>query len=149
MKKALIAIAAAATLSFSFSAPVFAAERSNIILAQGWDGDYREAPRPPRGYEMERRDRDWRPDRDRDWRPGRDRPRRDEVMNPRRVARMLESRGYDVGDIDLRRGRYFVRATRPNGRRVMLVVDARSGRILDEQRAGGARRSGFTIEINP
>lgn len=148
MKKAILAIAATATLAIGVSAPVFAAEQPHIILAQGWDDDYyRDAPPPPRVYEMERRDHDWR--RDRDWRD-RDRDRyRDEVMSPRRVARTLERRGYAVGDIDLRRGRYFVRATRPNGRRVILVVDARNGRILDEQRAGGPRRTGLTIEINP
>ncbi|KXF76077.1 hypothetical protein ATN84_14275 [Paramesorhizobium deserti] len=141
MKKAILAIAAAATLAIGISAPAFAAGQSNIILAQGWDDDYyRDAPPPPRHYGgYERRDRDWR-DRDR---------YRDEIMSPRRVARMLERRGYAVGDIDLRRGRYFVRATRPGGRRVLLIVDARNGRILDEQRAGGPRRSGFSIEINP
>jgi hypothetical protein len=152
MKKAILAIAAAATLAVGFSAPAFAGQ-SGIILAQGWDDDYyRDAPPPPPpGYRLERRDRDWRPDdgwrRDRHWR---DRDRYgDEIISPRRVARMLERRGYAVGDIDLRRGRYFVRATRPSGRRVILIVDARNGRILDEQRAGGPRRTGLTIEINP
>ncbi|PRD42728.1 antifreeze protein [Phyllobacterium phragmitis] len=131
MKKAILAITA--TLAIGFSAPVFAAEQPNIIMAQGWNDDYRDTPPPPRGYEMERRDRRY----------------RGEVISPRRVARMLERRSYEVRDVDLRRSRYFVRAIRPNGRRVMLVVNARNGRILDERRAGGSRRSGFSIEINP
>lgn len=132
MKKSILAISAAAMLSFGVSAPA---------LAQGW---YDDAP-PPRPYGQERgyerRDREW----------GRERPRRDDVMGPRQVTRMLERRGYDVGDIDMRRGSYFVKASR-HGRRVILIVDARSGRILDEQRVGGGgrpHRTGFTIEVNP
>ncbi len=58
-------------------------------------------------------------------------------MGPRRIARSLERRGYDVGDMRLNRDTYFVRATRPNGRRVIVMVDAYSGRIVGERRPGG------------
>ncbi|PYE87774.1 antifreeze protein [Phyllobacterium leguminum] len=132
MKKTILAIVAVATLGLG-SAPAF---------AQGW---YDDAPPPPRPYGQERgyerRDRDW----------GRERPRRDDFMGPREVARMLERRGYDVGDVDMRRGSYWVKASR-HGRRMIVIVDARSGRILDEQRVGGGgrpHRTGFTIEVNP
>jgi hypothetical protein len=128
MKKAILAIAAAATLAVGFSAPAF---------AQGW---YDDAPPPPPRWGHERRDQ-----RRDEWGRERFRP-----MGPREVARSLERRGYNVGDIDMRRGTYRVKASR-HGRRVILIVDARSGRILDEQRVGGARpyRTGFTIEVNP
>ncbi|WP_420961008.1 antifreeze protein [Brucella sp. IR073] len=134
MKKAVLAIAAATMLGLGISAPAAPA------FAQGW---YDDAPPPPR-WGHERRDRDWRRDRDRD---SYGRPR---MMGPREIARSLERRGYNVGDIDMRRGTYYVKASR-HGRRLILIVDARDGRILDTQRVGGGRphRTGFTIEVNP
>ena len=99
-------------------------------------------PPPPRGGPRPGwDDRDFQPDRGPDWRPDRgpgfnDDYGRRNTLGPRQVARSLHRRGYDVGDIRRDRGTYFVKATRPNGRRVIVVVDAFSGRIIDERRAG-------------
>ncbi|QND53978.1 antifreeze protein [Phyllobacterium sp. 628] len=77
---------------------------------------------------------------------------RDQV-GPRQVARMLERRGYRVGDVNFERGRYFVRASR-RGMPVLVIV-SRDGDILDTRPMGGRgyrdRRSdnGFSIEIRP
>ena len=81
MKKTVLAIAAAAMLSFGVSAPA---------LPQGWNDD---AP-PPRPYGQERSYE--RQDRGRDW--GRERPRRD-VMGPREVTRMRIQVLSDSGSI--------------------------------------------------
>ena len=90
--------------------------------------------RPPRPSPGPRPGWDGGPDRRPGW--GDDYGRRD-IMSPRRIARSLERRGYDVGDMRLNRDTYFVRATRPNGRRVIVMVDAYSGRIVGERRPGG------------
>lgn len=85
----------------------------------GWDG-------PDRGYDRG-------PGRGPGWGDGYGRP---ETLGPRQISRSLQRRGYDVGDMRRERGAYLVKATRPNGRRVIVVVDAFSGRIIDERRVG-------------
>ncbi|OYR07434.1 PepSY domain-containing protein [Brucella thiophenivorans] len=131
MKKALLAFAALATIATGVATKSYAADNGLLIQAQYYDDDYRPPmPPPPRGGP----------------RPGWDGPNngpgwgggyeRRDTLGPRQVARSLQRRGYDVGDIRRDRGTYFVKATRPNGRRVIVVVDAFSGRIIDERRAG-------------
>jgi len=139
MKKALLAFAALATIATGIATKSYAADNGLLLNAQYYDDDYRPPmPPPPRGGPRPGWDG---PDNGPDWGPGRgpgwsDEGMRRETISPRRVARSLERRGYDVGDIRRDRGAYFVKATRPNGRRVIVVVDAFSGRIIDERRAG-------------
>ncbi|MCX2699099.1 MULTISPECIES: antifreeze protein [Ochrobactrum] len=134
MKKALLAFAALATIATGVATKSYAANNGLLIQTQYYDDDGYRPPMPPRGGPRPGWDG---PDRG----PGRgpgwgDEAMRREIISPRRIARSLERRGYDVGDIRRDRGAYFVKATRPNGRRVIVVVDAFSGRILDERRAG-------------
>lgn|GEM_PF-439089 len=145
MKKAVLTFAALATVATGLATPSLAADNGLRVQVQY----YEDGPRPPRP-DWDGPDRrpgpDGRPDwdgpgrrPDRDGRPG---PRPDwgrerrDILGPRQVARTLQRRGYDVGDIRLERGTYFVRATRPSGRRVIVMVDAFSGRIVGERRAG-------------
>ncbi len=129
MKKAFFAFAALATVAAGVATPTLAADNGLHVQIQYHDDGYRPGWDGP----------DRRPDRRPNW--GDSYVRRD-VMSPRRIARTLERRGYDVGDMRLERDTYFVRATRPSGRRVMLMVDAYSGRIVGERRAG-PRRTDF------
>ncbi|PWL17377.1 antifreeze protein [Falsochrobactrum shanghaiense] len=114
MRKSVLAFAALATIATAYTVPSFAAGHGSVIEIQWHDGH-----------------RDRRPD----W--GNDRRRG--AMGPRQIARSLERRGYAVGDMDRRRDTYRIRATRPRGGRVILTVDAYSGRILDERRVGRGR----------
>lgn len=129
MKKAILAFAALASVGTAIATPTLAADNGLRVQVQYYDDDYR-PPMPPRGGP----DRGWDgPNRG----PGRhDGYGRPDTLGPRQIARSLQRRGYDVGDMRRDRGEYFVKATRPNGRRVIVVVDAFSGRILDERRAG-------------
>ncbi|MGH6762413.1 MAG: PepSY domain-containing protein [Phyllobacterium sp.] len=122
MKKTILAVAAAVTMLAGFTAPSMASDTSPMVLNVdhrdgGWDN----------GRHGDRHYRDHR-------------GHRSEIVSPRRVSSMLRHRGYRVGDIDLRRGRYYVKARNHRGHRVKIVVDARSGRILDVDRAGRDRR---------
>lgn len=161
MKKAVLTFAALATMVTgisSFSAPASAGEQGMVIQVQsqqGWGDDNYQPIRPldrdRRGQNQypgqnpgQYNDRDqpqqgW--DRRNDNRPGWGEPQRwrPEAVSPRRVAIMLERRGYDVRDVRFERSTYFVRAIRPNGRRVMVLVDGRSGRIVGERPMGGPR----------
>ena len=143
MKKAFLAFAALATIATGVATKSYAADNGLLTQAQYYDDDYRPPmPPPPRGgprpgWDGPDNGPDWRPDRG----PGRGPGwgggyQRRDTLGPRQVARSLQRRGYDVGDIRRDRGTYFVKATRPNGRRVIVVVDAFSGRIIDERRAG-------------
>lgn len=123
MKKTILAVAAAVTMMTGFAVPSMASETSPMVLNvdhRGWDdGRYGDRHyRDHRGY-------------------------RHDILSPRRVSSMLRDRGYRVRDIDLRRGRYYVQARNHRGHRVRMVVDARSGRILDVDRAGRDRRDGW------
>ncbi|HCH71058.1 MAG TPA: antifreeze protein [Ochrobactrum sp.] len=131
MKKAVLAFAALATVATGFATPTLAADSGLRVQVQYYDDD---GYRPPRPYPGPRPGWDGGPDRRPGW--GDDYGRRD-IMSPRRIARSLERRGYDVGDMRLNRDTYFVRATRPNGRRVIVMVDSYSGRIVGERRPGG------------
>ncbi|TMV05958.1 PepSY domain-containing protein [Brucella haematophila] len=130
MKKAVLAFAALATVATGFATPSLADSSGLRVQVQYYDNNdgYRprpprpDAPPPPPGY--------GRPDRRPDW------GNRD-TLRPRDVTRMLERRGYAVGDMRRDRDTYMVRATRPNGRRVIVMVDAFSGRIVGERRPGG------------
>lgn len=124
MKKALLAFAALATVAAAGVATPSLADGLRVQVQYYDDGGYR-PPRPGFPAPEGRRP---------NWGDGHV---RGDIMSPRRVARSLERRGYDVGDINLRRDTYYVRATRPNGRRVVVMVDAFSGRIVGERRAGG------------
>lgn len=115
MRKSFLAVTALATLITAFAVPSFAASTGSVVPVQWQDGN-----------------RDRRPN----W--GDDRRRR-AIMAPRQIARTLERRGYSVGDMDRKRDTYRIRASRPNGSRVILRVDAYNGRILDEQRVGRRR----------
>jgi len=138
MKKAILAFAALATIGTAVATPTLAADNGLRVQVQyyddtpppprggprpGWDG-------PDRGYD---RGPDRGPGRGPGWGDGYGRP---EILGPRQISRSLQRRGYDVGDMRRDRGAYLVKATRPNGRRVIVVVDAFSGRIIDERRAG-------------
>ncbi|MBC2887533.1 antifreeze protein [Ochrobactrum sp. CM-21-5] len=125
MRKAVLAFAALATVATGVATPTLAADNGLRVQVQYYDDDGYRPPRHRPGWDG--------PDRRPSWGDGY--VRRD-VMSPRRIARSLERRGYDVGDMRLERGTYFVRATRPSGRRVMLMVDAFNGRIVGERRAG-------------
>ncbi|WP_343315890.1 antifreeze protein [Brucella sp. BE17] len=128
MKKAALAFAVFATTVAGFSIPSYAASAAPLVEVQ-YHG---ERQRPSRDYRPDDRRPGWdRPDRRSDW-------GKRQVISPRGVKRTLERRGYAVGDIRLQRGSYAVRATRPNGRRVIVSVDAYSGRIINERRV--ARR---------
>lgn len=123
MRKSVLAFAALATITTAFAVPSFAASHGAIIEIQ-WHDRHRDHDRRP------------------DWgnrRPHWDRERRRDTMGPRQIVRSLERRGYAVGDMNRRRDTYRVRATRPRGGRVILTVDAYSGRILDERRIGRGR----------
>lgn len=146
MKKAFLAFAALATVATGIATTSHAADNGLRVQVQYYDDDGYRPPMLPRGGPRpgwDGPDRGY--DRGHDRGPGRgpgpgqgwgdDYGRRD-TLGPRQVARSLQRRGYDVGDIRRDRGTYFVRATRPNGRRVIVVVDAFSGRIIDERRAG-------------
>ncbi|MBN9045794.1 MAG: antifreeze protein [Rhizobiales bacterium] len=127
MKKAVLAFAALATAAAGFAAPALAAENGLLMPVQYYDdGGYRpprrDVPPPPPGWGGPAR-------------PGPYWGHRGPV-GPRDVARMLRSRGYLVGDIRRDHGNYFVRATRPDGRPVIVMIDAFSGRILGERRPG-------------
>ncbi|MEL4375001.1 antifreeze protein [Brucella cytisi] len=131
MRKAVLAFAALATVATGIATPTLGADSGLRVQIQYYDDD---GYRPPRSYPGPRPDWDGGQDRRPRW--GDDYGRRD-IMGPRRIARSLERRGYDVGDMRLNRDTYFVRATRPNGRRVIVMVDAYSGRIVGERRPGG------------
>lgn len=128
MKKAVLAFAALATVAIGFATPTLAADSGLRVQIQYHDDD---GYRPPRPYPGPRPGWDGGPDRRPNW------GERD-VMRPRQIGRSLERRGYSVGDMRLERDTYFVRATRPNGRRVIVMVDAYSGRIVGERRPGGS-----------
>jgi len=138
MKKALLAFAALATIGTAVATPTLAADNGLRVQVQYYD-DMPPPPRggprpdwdgPDRGYD---RGPDRGPGRGPGWGDGYGRP---EILGPRQISRSLQRRGYDVGDMRRDRGAYLVKATRPNGRRVIVVVDAFSGRIIDERRAG-------------
>lgn len=135
MKKAVIAFTALTAVAAGIATPTLAADSGLRVQIQYYDDD---GYRPPRPYPGPRPDwdgprRDWDGPR-RGWGNGYGRR---EIMGPRRIARSLERRGYDVGDMRLERDTYFVRATRPSGRRVIVMVDAYSGRIVGERRPRG------------
>ncbi|AEK55510.1 MULTISPECIES: hypothetical protein [Brucella] len=132
MKKAALALAALATAATGIATPTLAADNGLRVQIQYYDDDGYRVPR--QGF-----DGPGRHDRRPNWGDG---YIRREVMNPRRVARSLERRGYDVGDMRLERDTYFVRATRPSGCRVVVMVDAYNGNIIGERRAG-PRPSGY------
>lgn len=136
MKSAILAFATLATMSIATVGPSLAAERGSVVQVQsGWDDAQGARPRHDQrrpgfdGGQYGRRDMG-----------------RQDVVSPRRVAGMLERRGFTVRDIRMDRGTYFVRAVRPNGRRVMLTIDARSGQIISERRIDGARRTGYGFD---
>lgn len=147
MKKALLAFAALATIATGVATKSYASENGLLVQAQYYDDDNR-SPMPPLprggprpGWDGPDRGYDRGPDRGPNRGPGRgpgwnDGYGRPDTLSPRQVSRSLQRRGYDVGDIRRDRGTYFVKATRPNGRRVIVVVDAFNGRIIDERRAG-------------
>jgi hypothetical protein len=59
----------------------------------------------------------------------------DRVLSPREVRRILRNQGYrNIDTVDRRGSIYQVRATTERGRRVGLVVSARSGAILNRYR---------------
>lgn len=135
MKKTLLAFAAFATVATCFATSSFADTSGLRVQVQysdddGYRPDYRRRP--------DARGPDW----DNDRRPGRhDRDGRSnwgsrDALGPRQITRTLERRGYAVGDIRLERDTYFVRATRPNGQRVIVLLDAYSGRVVGERRPG-------------
>ncbi len=126
MKKAVLALAAIATVATGYATASYAADDGLRVQVQYYDDDNGYRPRPD--------DRGWGgPDRRPNW--GDDGYRR-EIIGPRGVTRILERRGYNVGDIRLRRDVYVVRASRPSGRRVIVMVDAYSGRIVGERNVG-------------
>lgn len=126
MKKTILAIAAAATLLTGFTLPSMASDTSSMVITVDHRRDHWGEQRRHDGNRYGHDDR---------------RHGRGDILSPRKVSFMLRDRGYRVRDIDLRKGRYFVAAKNQHGRNVKLVVDARSGRILDVSRAGGDRRS--------
>ena len=144
MKSAIAALSALVLVS-GFATAASAGprhhERSDLVFVQdgGYDG-------PDGGRERwDRGDR-------RDWR-GRGgwrdhgRPRFDrggpELLPEGRIIRQLVRQGFvSVEDIRLRRDRYIVEATRPNGALVRLSVDAYDGEILSRDRIGWSRDGG-------
>lgn len=50
------------------------------------------------------------------------------------VETMLEAKGYQVGDVDLRGKAYEIEAIDVDGTPVLIRVDAHTGEILSEQR---------------
>lgn len=88
----------------------------------------------PMAYEAVR---DHRPDHHR-W-GGRGWDRRD-MVSERRIARIVHREGFaEIDDIRLRRDRYIVHATRPNGALFRLLLDAYDGRLLTRERIGWSR----------
>lgn len=55
------------------------------------------------------------------------------ILKPQQISRMMQRRGYRVRSIRYERGNYFVSASKRHGRQVMLIVDARSGRIKGQR----------------
>lgn len=134
MKKAFLAFAALAAVATGIATTSHAADNGLRVQIQYYDDDGYRPPMPPRGGPgpgWGGPDRG--PGRGPGWGDGYGRP---ETLGPRQIARSLQRRGYDVGDMRRERGAYLVKATRPNGRRVIVVVDAFSGRIIDERRVG-------------
>jgi len=138
MKKAFLAFAALATVATGIATTSHAADNGLRVQVQYYDDDGYRPPMPPRGgprpgWDGPDRGYDRGPGRGPGWGDGYGRP---ETLGPRQISRSLQRRGYDVGDMRRERGAYLVKATRPNGRRVIVVVDAFSGRIIDERRVG-------------
>lgn len=132
MKQVALALAALATATMTIPT-VASAQEAQILNVQYMN----DGPPPPRGWDH--RGPDYRrgpPPADRgDW----GRPSRRDILGPRQISRNLQRRGYAVGDIRLERDTYFVRATRPNGRRAIVMVDAYTGRIVGERPVGRPR----------
>jgi hypothetical protein len=65
----------------------------------------------------------------------RDRGGYERTLSPRQVRRILRDRGFrNIDYVDRRGSIYQVQATNRNGRRVGLVVSARSGEIINRYR---------------
>lgn len=55
------------------------------------------------------------------------------ILKPHQISRMMQRRGYKVRSMRYERGSYFVSASKRHGRQVMLIVDARNGRIKGQR----------------
>lgn len=153
MKSALAALSALvlfAGLGTSAHAGPRHSDRGDFVYVQdGYDGPDGRYNGPDRRYE--RWDRGDRRDGRGGWRDH-GRPRFDrggpELLPEGRIIRKLVRQGFvSIEDIRLRRDRYIVEATRPNGALVRLSVDAYDGEILSRDRIGwssdgGGRRPG-------
>ncbi|MGU3577126.1 PepSY domain-containing protein [Brucellaceae bacterium C25G] len=120
MKKALITLAALATIVTGLSLPSAASASEQAIQVHSSWNDH--------GRNNHHHDhRGWK-------KPGH--KNRHQMMNPGEVRRMLHRQGYRTHDIRQQRGDYYVRAQNHKGRQVMLIVNARNGKIIGQRYIG-------------
>lgn len=117
MKKMLICFAAMATILTGFSLPATASASDLTIQVHSSSNDHgrynsRHGWKKPGHHDRQR------------------------MINPGEVKRILFRQGYRTQDIRKQRNEYYVRARAHNGRQVMLIVNAYSGKIVGQRMLG-------------